>query len=124
MADAFDNYAPGLDAPASHAFAITPGASALANVTRRLYVGGAGNVTVTLLSGVSLTFVAVPAGEELDVRVTHVTAATATGLVGLTDPAAAEAPADNGDTLDANAVTYDGQPVTYNGVQVVYSAGA
>lgn len=74
-----DNYG-----PAANAFAITAGSGALAHPTRGLFVGGAGNVTVTMEgSGASVQFVGVTAGSVLPLRVTHVTAATATSIVGL-----------------------------------------
>lgn len=65
------------------AFAITPGAGALSNpTTGGIKIGGAGTVTCTMYAGGSVTFTCV-AGELLPVCATHVTAATATGLVGL-----------------------------------------
>ena len=69
--------------PAANAVAITAGASPLAEPTRAIYVGGAGNITVTMLGGQSVTFTGVPAGAILPIRATHVTAATATALLGL-----------------------------------------
>lgn len=48
-----------------------------------LYVGGTGDVTVTMESGNSVTFTAVPAGTFLPILVTHVTAATATAILAL-----------------------------------------
>lgn len=79
-----DNYPSAtLAAPALHAFAITAGAGALAAPTRALYVGGAGDLTVTMAGGeAGVVFTAV-AGTTIPIRVTHVTAATATGIVGL-----------------------------------------
>lgn len=68
---------------AEGAFAITPGASPLTKPANRLWVGGAGNVTVTCKDGSSVTFTGVLANTYLDVCVTHVTAATATNIVGL-----------------------------------------
>lgn len=73
----------GLDDPAFDAFTITAGAGALATPIRALYVGGAGNVTLTTPAGSSVQFTGLAAGSILPVRATHVTAATATGLVGL-----------------------------------------
>jgi hypothetical protein len=65
------------------AFAITAGASELtAPTTGGILVGGAGTLTVTLYAGGSVTITAV-AGQLVPVCATHVTAATATGLVGL-----------------------------------------
>lgn len=69
--------------PAQNAEAVTPGAGALSNTTRALYVGGAGNITVTMAGGGSVSFAAVPAGTTLPIAVTHVTAATATSIVAL-----------------------------------------
>ena len=69
--------------PAQGAFTITAGASALCHDIRGFYVGGAGNVTVTTLNGESVQFTNVLAGVVYPIAATHVTAATATGLVGL-----------------------------------------
>lgn len=61
--------------------AITPGATAIAGgPVRRLVIGGAGTITVTA-GGQSVQY-AVVAGQTLDIAATHVTAATATGIVG------------------------------------------
>ena len=70
------------DAPALDAVAITPSATPLAQPIRGLYVGGAGDVTVTTWRGTSVTFT-LPAGALLPLVCTHVTAATATGIRGL-----------------------------------------
>lgn len=70
------------DAPALDAIEITAGASPLPRVVRAIFVGGAGDITVTTWQGTSITFT-VPAGFILPVVCTHVTAATATGLRGL-----------------------------------------
>lgn len=82
MADAFEAHNSGLDSPARNAAAVTPGATALDNVTRALFIGGAGDVTVTMKGGGSVTFAAGD-GAILPIVVTHVTAATATGIVAL-----------------------------------------
>jgi hypothetical protein len=67
--------------PAIGHIAITPGASPITGgPVRRLVIGGAGNITVTC-DGVSVQY-AVVAGQSLDIAATHVTAATATGIVG------------------------------------------
>lgn len=82
MTDAFAGYGNVEWGPYENAAAVTPGAGALAAVTRALYIGGAGNVTATV-GGTSVVFTAVPVGIVLPVRATHVTAATATNIVAL-----------------------------------------
>lgn len=69
------------DAPALDAIAITPSATPFATPVRSIYIGGAGDITVTTFRGTSVTFT-VPAGFILPLVCTHVTAATATGLRG------------------------------------------
>lgn len=72
--------------PARNAFAITPhNSNLIAHITRGLYVGVAGNVKVTMESGEEVTFVGVPAGYILPIRVKIVwsTGTTATTMLGL-----------------------------------------
>lgn len=86
MSDRFDTFSGGLTAPASHGFAVTPhDANELAEVTRALYVGGAGAVAVVLASGASLTLSGIAGGTILPLRLRQVraTGTTATNLVGL-----------------------------------------
>jgi hypothetical protein len=74
----------GMESPGFFGVAVTPGASALANPSRGLYVGGAGNVAVTMAGGGDVTFSGVPAGMILPIRVTHVLGATtATNIIAL-----------------------------------------
>lgn len=62
------------------AVAVTAGADPLAlGPSDALYVGGAGNITVTFQGGDSVEFAAV-AGAILPLKVTHVTAASASGI--------------------------------------------
>ena len=69
---------------ARNGFSITAGAGALTHEIRGLYIGGAGDVTVTLAeSGDSVQFVALAAGIIHPINATHVTAATATSILGL-----------------------------------------
>ena len=68
--------------PAVGGFSITAGATALTRPTRWLYVGTSGNVTVTLLNGESVEYLSLAAGVFHPIACTHVTAATATGIVG------------------------------------------
>ena len=75
----------GTDAPATHAFAISPGdGSDLAYVTRALYAGVTGTVKVTMFSGDVVTLVGFPAGIPIPIRVKRVwaTDTTATSIVG------------------------------------------
>lgn len=86
MSDTFQNHAPGLTAPASHAEAITPSDSVpLARVTRALYVGSGGDVRVRMVSGQIVTFRGVQGGMFYPVRVEQVmaTGTTATDLMGM-----------------------------------------
>lgn len=71
--------------PARKLYAITPGVTDLTpNNIYGIYVGGAGNVTVLAIGDTATqTFTGVPVGTILPVRVKQVTAATATGLIGL-----------------------------------------
>jgi hypothetical protein len=64
---------------------ITPSDATLLLDVRGIYVGGAGNVAVTLVSGEVVTFTAVPVGTILPVKVTKVMATntTATLMLGL-----------------------------------------
>lgn len=69
---------------ASDGFAITPADTDLADVTRALWVGTAGNLTLVMASGATLVLTNVPAGSLLPLKVTQVKAATtASGIVGL-----------------------------------------
>jgi hypothetical protein len=86
MTDRFADTFSGLDAPASHGFAITPDDDTdLDETTRALYVGGGGDITLTLASGAALNFTNVVSGTILPLRSVRVqaTGTTATGIVGL-----------------------------------------
>ena len=71
-------------APAYDAFAVTPNNSTEI-FARSLYVGGAGDVSVQTAGGTTVTFVGVPAGSLLPIRVQKVrtTGTTATNIIGL-----------------------------------------
>lgn len=87
MSDWKINAASTLESPAWTAVAVTPADSDLAAMpTKALYVGVAGNVAVVMAGGGSaVTFVGVPAGAILPIRVDRVnsTNTTATSIVAL-----------------------------------------
>lgn len=73
-------------APFSDGFAITPhDTNELANVTRAIYVGGAGNIALTTVNGDSITLAGLALGDWVPIRAKIVlsTGTTATNLVGL-----------------------------------------
>jgi len=71
--------------PADNAAAVTKSDSTvLSPIPRGLYVGGAGDLVVTMAGGGDITFTAVPAGTILPIRVSKVKAATsATAIVAI-----------------------------------------
>lgn len=83
MADRFQNNLAGLSSPIEYADEVTPGAGALPEVTRALWIGTGGDVTLTTKGGNTVTFANVPDGTLLPVRATHVTAATASDILAL-----------------------------------------
>jgi len=86
MADQHSSFVEGLTSPADNAAAVTPNDSTdLAFTSRALYVGGAGNIVVTMAGGGDVTFTAVPAGSILPIRVSRVksTSTTATSIINL-----------------------------------------
>lgn len=85
MADNFAGYSTGLNSPASNAVAVTKSDATVLTTTRALYIGGAGDVAVTMAGGGNVTFSAVPVGTLLPLRVTKVlsTGTTATLILAL-----------------------------------------
>jgi hypothetical protein len=84
--DNYTSYQVGLDSPNSHAAAVTPSDSTdLTNVTRAIYVGGAGALTVVMADGTTIAFAAVPAGTTIPIRASRVkaTGTAATSIVAL-----------------------------------------
>jgi hypothetical protein len=65
--DPFRNAPTTMEGPAGGAFAVTKG-TPFAFAARALYVGVAGDVTLTTINGEEVTFVGVPAGTTLPVR--------------------------------------------------------
>ena len=72
-------------APAHWGVAVTPSDATVLQTTKALYIGGAGNVAVTMAGdGATVTFIAPPVGTILPIAVTKVRAATtATNIVAL-----------------------------------------
>jgi hypothetical protein len=87
MPDAYNNHARSLTGPLTNAVAITPhDSNDLAQTTRGLYVGVAGNVRVIFAGDTeAVTLTGLAAGMVHPFRVTRVlsTSTTATGIVGL-----------------------------------------
>ena len=72
--------------PADNAETVTPSDSTtLSNVSRGLYVGTSGDVTVLMQGGQTVTFTAVPAGTVLPIQIQRVnsTNTTASDMVSL-----------------------------------------
>lgn len=71
---------------ATDGFSVTPSDTTVFDKpTRGIYIGGAGNIAVRMVSGTVLTFTSVPAGSILPVQVDQVRAAntTASAIIGL-----------------------------------------
>jgi hypothetical protein len=84
MADSFAKHTRSLTSPPEHATAVTPADQDLAQVTRALYVGVGGDLAVRMQDGGSVTFLGVPAGTLIPLRVSRVLPATTAGaIVGL-----------------------------------------
>lgn len=86
MADQFENIRPALESPCEGLLTVTPDDGAdLAQVSRALYIGGAGDVAVTLKDGSTGTFSSAPAGMILPIRATRVlaTGTTATNIIAM-----------------------------------------
>lgn len=86
MADTLNTAYPGLTAPAADGLVWSPSSpSPLPTTCRAIYVGGSGNLQLTLAAGTTMTFFNVPAGAMLPVRARDIVAAgtTATGVIAL-----------------------------------------
>lgn len=84
--DRFSSLSSALTSPATHAEAVTPSDSVeLTNVSRALWIGGAGNLAVVTAEGETVTFASVGAGTLLALRVQQVlsTGTTATLIVAM-----------------------------------------
>lgn len=82
----FDGRSAAITGPAPDGFAITPDdATELSEITRAIYIGTAGDITLTLVSNTELLFKNIPSGTILPVRARRIkaTGTTATDLLGL-----------------------------------------
>jgi hypothetical protein len=82
--DPYANFGDDLLSPSSNAAAVTPSDTVpLAVASKRLWIGGAGNVALITVRGVAVTYASVPAGTYLQVRAKQVmaTGTTATNIV-------------------------------------------
>ena len=82
--DNFKDFSTGLGGPVTNAVTVAPSDSTdLPHVTRALYVGGAGNVRVTLAAGSVVDFAALAVGwHPIRVARVHATGTTATSITG------------------------------------------
>lgn len=83
MTDKYENYPAGLTSPPVHAASVTPDDNTdLPNVSRGVVIGGAGDLTVTMIGGDTVTFTLV-AGVTHPMRLAriHATGTTATNIV-------------------------------------------
>ena len=71
--------------PFSTAVAVVPNDAGVLNATTALYIGGAGNLRVTMAEGQDVVFVGVPAGTILHINTTRIwaTNTTATNILRL-----------------------------------------
>lgn len=85
MADLYSATSSSLSSPASGGFAVAASDSAdLAQITRALYIGVGGNLSVEMAWGGVVTFNNLPNGAMLPIRAKRVLlASTATAIVGL-----------------------------------------
>lgn len=86
MADNFSTFSPDLSSPCMNGVAVTPHNSTdLAQTSRAIFVGGAGNLVAVMAGGTTVTFTGVVAGSILPIRVTRInsTNTTATNIVSI-----------------------------------------
>lgn len=78
MSDTFNNPTTGLQDPANNAYTATPHAEdPLPIYSRAIYVGTAGDLTCKMMKDAAdVTFVGVPAGTILPIRVSHIRASS------------------------------------------------
>ncbi|HEY0274703.1 MAG TPA: hypothetical protein VGC31_01340 [Paenirhodobacter sp.] len=86
MTDRFASHQPGLTAPASDAFSVTPSdATDLSRTARAVYIGSAGSLSGVMVSGETVAFTGLQAGMVYPFRLRRIraTGTTAGGIVAL-----------------------------------------
>lgn len=86
MIDKFALHASKLSDPASDAFSVTPhDTNDLPSVSRGIYIGGDGNLSIITLAGTTVTFANLVAGTIVPIRAVQIraTGTTATNIVAL-----------------------------------------
>jgi len=86
VVDRFRNQYPTYDGPAGNAFSITPSNTVNCDfATRAVYIGGTGDLAAVTINDEVVTFVGIPGGTLLPLRLKRVnsTGTTASALVGL-----------------------------------------
>lgn len=82
MADQFENHASGLASPAQHAAAVTPNDSTdLTSASRALFVGSAGDISVIMAGGETVTFANASGWMPIRVSRVRATDTTASNIV-------------------------------------------
>lgn len=85
MHDRYKTFSTGLESPVIDGFAITPDDDAdLPEMTRAVYIGGSGALSITLASGTTITLDGIGSGTILPLRARRVLATdtTATAIIG------------------------------------------
>jgi len=82
--DDFKSFAPAISDPVAHGVSVAPNDGVdLSHVTRAIYLGGAGDLRVTLPDGNTVTFAAMAAGwHPVRVARIHATGTTASNIIG------------------------------------------
>ncbi len=85
MADFTDHCGDGNGEPAKFGFTVTASDEMiLTDLCRALYIGTGGTLVVEMFNGTTLSFLNVPAGQFMPIRVRKVkSATTASGIIGL-----------------------------------------
>lgn len=82
MADAYSSLAQGLNSPPSGVETVTKSDTVnLTNISRKVWVGGAGNLAVVMADGSTGTIAGVAAGTMLEIRIARVNSTNTTATL-------------------------------------------